>query len=833
MKTTTIAVVLLGAAALIAAGPSPSADQPRDGAKTPLTARPWSNSVNISPNLYNYNADARVVTDRSGLKAYVIWEESRGGPKKILFTTNEGGSWKAPENITVHEVGEYPGPEINLDNNGNALAVYQVRIEGNYELVFRERQNGIWGAAVNVTNTPKGGSQSASILVDRNTNDFYIVWQDDFERPQDASVYWKGYLMYRDKGVGPWFFSGVISEPTNRCYFHVADIDAAGKVYTTFDNRSSVKGAVIQFAQNATPKVHTGWSKPQRVSDFTALSFAYSKMAVDDAGNVYVVWTQNLEVDNVDNLEIFFRKRIKGVWRPVENLSKSTAPSTTPTIAVNRKTGQAFVAWSEQTGVTENIREIFLRESTATGWTTIRNMSQDPKYSDYPSLFVDKLGGVHLVYTDDRTGAYQIYYRNRPGEGLCFPPVNLAIASRATDNPRKKTNTLTWAANPENDAESIINYRVYRKEKDALDSTLTLLATLDDKVLTYKDENLLGVQVYTYKVAAVAKGDHESVEYAVSDDQFIPPPFFPPTNLAVTSTLGEGIYLKDNALTWQKNPKTRADELAKYRIYRKLADEDDTAYVLAGEVDPTVFSFEDKGLVNAKQYTYVAASYSIYPHESERTAPVTDTPVYAATYPPVSPTLATEFDTAAGNKTNVLTWRDDARNKALPILGTRIYRKSESAVAFTAIGSVGPETRRYSDYNLPTGLKYAYKLVTLPEWRVESAPTALLSEDPVFPPVNITFQKVVNSFLLYKEEVNRLAWTRNPLNDPVAVASYKIYRKKAGDTESKIAVVATVEGTVFEYFDRNRNASDRYVYRIRAVDSEGHESDPSPLYGEY
>lgn len=822
-------LILIVAAALPPAAGAPRADRSRP---SPAGAAAWSALVNISPNLYNYNSDARVVTDASGLKAYVVWEESRGGPKKIHFTTNETGAWKPTENITVHEVGEYPGPEINLDNSGNLLVAYQVRISGNYEIVFRERLNGVWSEAVNVTNTPKGGSQSASILVDRTTNDFYIIWQDDFERPQDASVYWKGYVTYRDKGVGPWIYSGVIAEPTNRAYFHVADMDAKGTAYTTFDNRSSVKGAVIQFAQNATPKVNKAWTKPSKVSDFTGLSFAYSKMAVDNDGNVYVVWTQNVEKNMVDNYEVFFRKRIKGVWRAIENLSNSSAPSTNPTVAVNKVSGKVFVAWSEQTGATDTVKEIFYRESEGTGWTTVRNMSQDPGFSDFPSMFVDRVGGVHLVFTDDRTGSYQVYYTTRRGEGLCFPPVNLAATSLATENPRKKTTTLTWAANPENDPQNIINYRVYRKVLGASDTTLKLLATLDDKVLQYKDENLVGVDRYTYKVSAVAKGNHESVDFAVVDDQFVAPPFFPPSSLAVQSALGEGIFLKTNTLTWQKDPRNLEAELVKYRIFRKKAEEDDTAYALAAELDPTVFSHTDGGLVNSQLYTYTAASYSVYDYESARTASVTDKTVFASTYPPASPTLATEFDTAAGSKTNVLTWRDDGRNAGLPLVGTRVYRREEAAAAFAPVATVGPDTKRYSDYNLATTTKYVYRLVTVPTWDIESAPTDALDEDRIFPPVQVTFQQIINGFLFYREQVNRLAWARNPLNDATEVASYKIYRRNAADKESTLAVLATVNGTVFEYFDKKRSAADRFVYRIRAVDAAGNESTISALYGE-
>lgn len=828
MRRTLVAIMTICAALWLVSGLSPSTDRTEVRGKTPAAAIEWTAAIDISPTLSAYNIDARLATDASGQKAYVIWEESHAGPKKIHFATNESGSWET-ENISVMEIGEYPGPEINLDNDGNVLAVYQARINGNYELVFRQRKNGVWGEAENVTNTPLGGSQSASIMVDRETNDYYVLWQDDFQRPADDAIYWKCYVTYKNKGVGDWVFSGLLQEPTARCYFPVADIDAKGKIYVTFDNRAP-GNAIIQFAQNPTPKNHKAWTSPINISDTTSLAFSYSKMAVDNAGNVYVVWTKKLQGSNSD---IYFRKRVNGVWKDMENVSKTPAPSSEPTIAVNRTTGKVYIAWTEQNGTTREITEIYYRESEGSGWSAAKNMSQHAAaFSAYPSLYVDEVGGVHLVYTENKTGFYHIYYMMRRGEGLCFPPSDLAVESKATADPRKKTNTLTWKKNSLNKSLNLTNYKIYRKEKDTADTTYKLLATLGDNVFQYKDANLLGIQLYTYKATAVAKGNHESVGSVTADDQLVPPPFFPPTNLAVVSATGSGIYKKDNTLTWRKNSQNKPSEVTHYRIYRKKAEENDTAYIKAGEVTSSVFSFKDSDLVNDQRYTYVAVSYSVYGFESDGTAPVTDVAVFVTTYPPVSTVLSTHLDTTTGTKTNVLNWKEDARNRQLPIASVRIYRRSESESSFALAGAVDSDSRRFSDYSLTTGVKFVYKLVSVPEWNIESAPTSLLSEDRVFPPINILFQKIVSKYLLYQETINRLSWNKNALNEPVTVASYKIYRRRVEDKDSTIAVIATIDGAALEYLDRNLISGEKYVYRIRAVDDQGHESDSSPLYGE-
>ena len=829
MKRTITAILSICAILALVSETSLSADRPAGRRKAPQAASEWSKPVDISPTKTGLNVDARIVTDGSGKKAYVIWEESMAGPKKIFFTTNEKGTWKPVESLTVYEIGEYPGPEINLDNDGNPIVVFQVRINRNYELVFRQRKNEKWGAAENLTKTPTGGSQSASILVDRKTNDFYVIWQDDFERPTEETVYWKGYLTYKEKGVGKWIYSGVIEEETGRCYFHVADIDGNGKAYVTYDNRAVGNKAIIYFSQNPTPKDHRQWTPPAKVSDFSYLPFSYSKMACDNSGNVYVTWTKQLEEGNID---IFFRKKINGVWSAIENLSNSQAVSYNQTIAVNKISGQVYVAWAEQQS--GGSWDVYFREYDGKAWSTVKNMTQNASTSDYPTLFVDEIGGVHLVYSDNKSGDPHIYYMSKPGEGACFPPLNLAVASKATaGDPRKKDNTLTWEKNPYNKVLTLTNYKIYRKKADDPDTAYKLVGTVSEKIFQFKDPNLLAPQQHTYKVTAVAKGNKESSGSTPANDQAIMPPFFPPTNLAVTSALGSGIYKKDNTLTWRKNAQNRASEVAKYRIYRKKIEEDDTGYVLAGETGADTLSFKDAGLVNDQRYTYVAVSYSIYSHESARTAPVTDLKVYATAYPPGSPALSTRLDMAASTKVNVLNWQANSQNQGLPIKSYRIYRKAEDGASYALAGTVGAEIRRFNDYSLSTSVKYLYKLTAVPEWDIESGPTSVLSEARVFPPINIVLQPAVNNFLLYKEKINKLTWVRSSLNDAVTVASYKIYRRLSTAGESAFAVVATVSGSAAEYLDRKLALTDKFVYRVTAVDSQGNESGVSAEIGEY
>lgn len=837
MKSRFLIFSALLVAALIVLAAAPGADARLTSLpKNKALPEGWSTPVNLCPNLTYWSHDARVVTNAVGTKVYVVWTEEGGGGKRVFFNTNEKGSWANAENVSnPYSIGEYPGPEIDLDTKGACLISFQARVSGgNYEMIFRKLANGTWGAHENVSRTPTGGSIGGGIMVDPTTNDYYVAYQDDWERPSEEATYWGIYLDRKPGGDGFWTGAGRIPDATNRSYFPDNRMNSKGHAFAVWDNRAAAGISHVWFSENKTPADKLSWTPCYDVSGGTGTSdnygFAYPRIAADKDDNVYVSWLQN-----IGNWEVFFRNRVKNKWSGRENVSQTAGKSARSSVAVDHKTGEIYVAWAENTTTGWSI---FMKTYTNRNaqkkwrWSEAVNMTPNAQTSDYPFLFADANGGIHLVYTSNLSNFYHIWYTGKLGEVTGFPPVNVAAASQVTAaDPRQKDTTLTWEENPANASITIESYKIYRKKQNETDAKYALIKTVDDSVFQHKDAGLLGVQVYTYKVTSVAKGNLES-DGATADDQLVPPPVFPPLNLTLATVLSDDIYQKTNTLRWAKNPQNRPGELSQYRIFRKKASQDDTAYALVNEVAPTVYELKDEGLANDELYTYAATTFSTYSQESERSATATDIKVYAPSFPPSGGSLSTRLDPSAGVKMNVLSWEDNARNAGLPIQTYRIYRKSDIAGAFTSIGSVGADVHRYDDDNLATGRKYTYKLSSIPAWGIESGTGEPFGEEAVFPPINGAVRSSVNRFFFSQEKINRLVWVRNALNDPVTVASYKVFRRKSTETDAAFAVVATVAGTVFEYVDRGLLLTDSYVYRLTTVDSLGRESAASVSYGE-
>ena len=63
-------------------------------------------------------------------------------------------------------------------------------------------------------------------------------------------------------------------------------------------------------------------------------------------------------------------------------------------------------------------------------WSASENVSNDPNNSTNPQLSTDSFGSVHLTWSDDRSGNYDIFYREQSASGVWSAPINLTIAKQ-------------------------------------------------------------------------------------------------------------------------------------------------------------------------------------------------------------------------------------------------------------------------------------------------------------------------------------------------------------------------------------------------------------------
>jgi hypothetical protein len=79
----------------------------------------------------------------------------------------------------------------------------------------------------------------------------------------------------------------------------------------------------------------------------------------------------------------------------------------------------------------------------------------------------------------------------------------------------------------------------------------------------------------------------------------------PPQGLILSRRADDYIFYKEyvDTLSWSLDPKNRVP-IARYQIWRKNPGESDSAFILLGETNGAVLSFEQRGLKGSQSYIY-------------------------------------------------------------------------------------------------------------------------------------------------------------------------------------------------------------------------------------
>jgi hypothetical protein len=656
------------------------------------------------------SATPLVVAHSSGVAA-VIWIEGTGGKRRVFFNSNKGGSWGNPVNTSsdIKIGGSGPWPDFALDKAGRLhYVVTAVSDYPNYEVFYKQYSDNTWQRSQNISNTAEpdsGGSACPTIATSPTNNNCYAVWYDDIHTPDR----WRLYFTY--KSGGSWSSSRALPVD-NGTYTPEIDVDGNGHAHLIWIKRRRTS-SVVWYSSNPNPTNINSWTEAISISGESNEDWCEPDIAVDNQGNVHITWIQNKS----GNREIYVRSRINGSWGDRQNVSRTSGKSYLPRIAVNRTNGNAFVVWQER----KNGKwQIYFNHSQGGKWSTPIALTNNSSDSIEPDIFVDNSNEVHVVYSDNASGGYNIWYISTSDVGGIitgvYPPLNVRLNSVRDDN--SKRNIVRWKKNSANDNTNV-------------------------------------------------KG---------------------------------------------------------YKIYRKKAPQGVSSYSLHKTVDKSVFKFEDTGLSLDTKYSYVLTTEDNEGEESDYSNETSEPLVF----PPVEITTASELDSTKTKKNNIISWKNNPRNNGTTVKEYRIYRRVGTSGSFNQIKIVQGGVRSYQDKNLLTQKKYVYRLTAVDKNNRECEQSLSSYEDYVFCPINVSLKTAVNEGMFFSEKINRLRWKHNPLNDPIDVAKYIVYRKEVGQPNNTYMPLFTADALTFEFLDRNLPLDKKFSYTLTSVAGNGAQSDFSP-----
>jgi hypothetical protein len=260
-----------------------------------------------------------------------------------------------------------------------------------------------WQPDVRLTNDPAWSFTSGNKwCVASSGSAVHVVWFDN--RDGNNEIYYK---LSTDAGVS-W---GADTRLTN---------NTASSAQPSVTVSGSFVHVVWSDGRDGNPEIYykrstdagISWGTDTRLTNSTGESY-FSFVAVSGSV-VHVVWGDNHD----GNDEIYYKRSTdEGVsWGTDTRLTNNIAPSLSPSFTVSGSV--VHVVWYDYR---DGNQEIYYKRSTDAGvsWGADTRLTNNSAESKYPSV---ALSGsfVHVVWTDERDGNWEIYYKRSTDAGVSW-----------------------------------------------------------------------------------------------------------------------------------------------------------------------------------------------------------------------------------------------------------------------------------------------------------------------------------------------------------------------------------------------------------------------------
>ena len=253
---------------------------------------------------------------------------------------------------------------------------------------------GVWSTPANISNNP-GDSQRAVIATDAEGT-LHVLWDgwnpgywDIFYTSKPSSGFWSSLINISNNGPG-WSWSANLA------------VDSEEGLHAVWTDTASGNWDILYAS---TPK-GGAWSSPIVVPNNPGGS-EWAHLSIDSSDTLHLVWQNNAS----GNLEILYAKKLKaGSWSMPVNLSNSSGDSWDAAMAIGAD-GTLHVAWFDYTPGNWDI--YYTMKPSGDTWSTPANISNNTGESRWPSLALDTVGTLHMVWADTSPGNWEILYANK------------------------------------------------------------------------------------------------------------------------------------------------------------------------------------------------------------------------------------------------------------------------------------------------------------------------------------------------------------------------------------------------------------------------------------
>lgn len=363
-----------------------------------------------------------------GGNVIVVWQQyDASGVSQIFMSEYRNGSWTHPsyltDSISPHSY-DAENPHAAMDDNGNAVIVWQ-QSDGNYTRIYKsEYRGGVWTHPILSAGISPNGEDAFNprVAMDNNGNAL-VVWQ------QSNGSYNQIYKSeYRS---GKWTHpSGLGDSICYRYYDAYAPrpaMDDNGNALIVWQQETSTDSHIFKSEYRS-----SSWTHPASIIDHVSPNGQdadEAQTAMDNNGNAIIVWRQS----NGAQPAIFKSEYRAGSWTKPADLNdyispfKSAAEKPQAAMADN---GSAMIVWQQYDDETTPKYQIFKSHyRSATGWAhptlLSANMSPDGQHAYDPQIAMDNNGNAVISWYQSN-GSYNQVYKGEYRNGVWNYPATLA-----------------------------------------------------------------------------------------------------------------------------------------------------------------------------------------------------------------------------------------------------------------------------------------------------------------------------------------------------------------------------------------------------------------------
>jgi hypothetical protein len=357
----------------------------------------------------------------AGDTVHVVWYDNRDGNYEVYYkrSTDAGATWDGDTRLTNDSAAS---AWTSLAVSGGAVHVAWMEArDGNVEIYYKRSTNGgfSWGSDIRLTNDT---SNSFGPCVAASDSQVHVTWYDS--RDGNAEIYYK-------RSTNGGFSWGSDTRLTNDGHTGVfPSVAVAGSAVRVvwLDDRDGTYQVYHKYSTDG----GFSWGSDTRLTSATANAMTPSVAVSGDVVNV--VWPewellssscrQSGEAAPAlaaapqlpdSNPQIYYISSTDGgaTWGMATRLTSVAHESESPSIAVAGNV--IHLTWVDQR---DGNREVYYKRSTDGGfsWGNDTRLTSNGGDSDHPSVATAG-NAVHVVWSDDRDGNYELYYKRDPTGG--------------------------------------------------------------------------------------------------------------------------------------------------------------------------------------------------------------------------------------------------------------------------------------------------------------------------------------------------------------------------------------------------------------------------------